>query len=171
MAPSVRVDYCRFAAWGYKKPSLIWGKVQGLADVICSPATCPNMTLQEEPDGALCHRHRVKLEGSIVPLREKYRIHLHLIAYLMQWMGPPTLRLLEREVAQYLLTKPSRRHQQNHPRRRASLRAHTVTNSTSSTTITPNKVLQPRHLMPVPQLTPLCCRKAPEDSGDMQLVL
>ena len=118
--PSIRVDYCRFAPWGYQKPTQVWGTVEGLRDALCDPSQCPNMTFQEEPDGTLTKRHIIKLEGSIVTLREKYRIPRHLVAYLMQWRPPPSISALQKEVVNYLRTEPYERQQQNHLRRKPS---------------------------------------------------
>ena len=87
---SIKVDYCRFSPWGYRKPTQIWGTVQGLQNEQCEGAHCPNKTEQTELDGSLRRRHRVKLEGSIVPLKEKNRIPTRLVEYLMQWKNPPT---------------------------------------------------------------------------------
>ena len=90
----VVVDYCRFAPWGYRKPTQIWGSgVVGLNNVGRDPKTCPNMTLQPsmDPAGKSTRRHRVKLEGCVVPLREKYRIPQRLVEYLAKWSAPPTM--------------------------------------------------------------------------------
>ena len=102
---SVTLDYCRFAPWGYRKPTQVWATVQHCTNQRCDPQCCPNMTLQEVM-GRPKWRHRVKLEGGIVPLREKYRIPPHLVEYVMGWGGPPSVHDLEVEVERYLETEP-----------------------------------------------------------------
>ena len=160
---AVKVDYCRFSPWGYQKPTQIWGTVEGLKNVLCDSTACPNMTLQEELDGSLRRRHRVKLEGSIVPLRERYRIPTHLVAYLMRWKRPPPPSQIRREVLQYLKHEPLRRQQQFHLRRRESTEKATIYGI-------PQKVLEPRHLLPVAQLIRLCNQNGPKGHG-MQLLM
>jgi len=61
------VDYCRFSPWGYRKPTQIWGTVQGLNSVACDSQTCPNMTLQQRPwEEAPRRKRRVLLECGAV---------------------------------------------------------------------------------------------------------
>lgn len=84
------VDYCRFAPWGYRKPTQIWGSVQGLNNVGCDPEWCPNMTLQQRPwETQPKWRHRVLLEGGAVTLQDKYKIPPRLVEYLAGWGTPP----------------------------------------------------------------------------------
>ena len=81
----VVVDYCRFAPWGYRTPTQIWGTVQGLVNVSCDSSQCPNMTLQRQGLEEPRWKHCVRPEGVVVPLREKYRIPERLVEYLAVW--------------------------------------------------------------------------------------
>ena len=193
----VVVDYCRFAPWGYRKPTQIWGSgVVGLNNVGCDPKTCPNMTLQPSmyPAGKSTRRQRIKMEGCVVPLREKYRIPQRLVEYLAGWSAPPTMEQLTAEVAVHVLTEPRERQQEfRPPRAPRQPKQRPFPNGSDpadpwtvvqrrrpqqeepkpqpSTTQSATVVLQPRQLLTSAQLVRLCQAPGGAASADMQLLL
>ena len=114
---SITVDYCQFAPWGYHKPTQVWGTVDHITNVQCDGHTCPNMTLQLEPRGRARWKHRVRLEGTVVSLKEKYRIPERLIEYLNGWRQPPSTEELSAEIALFVATEPPHRQEENRPQR------------------------------------------------------
>ena len=87
--PYVDVDYCRFATWGYKKPTRIWGSshVGTLPPQLCDGATCASMHVKET--GKMGHHHRLGQTPDPglkrVSQQDLYRIPPGLIHYLMDW--------------------------------------------------------------------------------------
>ena len=82
--PSIDVDYCQYAEWGYRKPTRIWGspdilQVQGR---LCDGKSCKNL----EPGTG---RHRIQLSSphQNLPRHMKYRIPEALIRDLARF--PP----------------------------------------------------------------------------------
>ena len=78
--PYVDVDYCRFADWGYQKPTRIWGgeHVKSLANCLCDPKTCPQVVPGTR-------RHRENLGGNHIRVtrNQKYRVPGALVQYLL----------------------------------------------------------------------------------------
>jgi hypothetical protein len=81
--PYVDVDYCRFADWGYQKPTRIWGgeHVRSLANCLCDPKTC-SQVVDSENGG---RRHRERLGGNHIHVsrQQKYRVPASLVQYLL----------------------------------------------------------------------------------------
>ena len=166
--PSVRVDYCQFSPWGWMKQTRVWGTVEGLPNVVCDGRTCSNMTLQSSAeDQAPRRKHRVLLEGGVVPLVEKYKIPEKLVEYLMRWRSPPSVAELSEDIAEFIKSEPASRRQQNRPPGRSVRSPVKTTHATSS----PPVILKPRQLMTAAQLVRLCRARGDAPAEDIQLVL
>jgi hypothetical protein len=90
--PFLDVDYCQFSDWGYQKPTRIWGcpAIANLANQVCDHKSCPNLV--DAPGGV---RHREKLSGNQINFstKEKYRMPVPLIKYLLSPFNPPKKKI------------------------------------------------------------------------------
>ena len=93
--PSVDVDYCQFSAWGYRKPTRIWGgeHIKDVRPRVCDPETCPNMV--ERPNGHKGHRERLGGNDMRATRDDKYRVPEDLVRYLCGWFDPEVLNQVE----------------------------------------------------------------------------
>ena len=76
--PRIRVDYCQVEpAWGYQKPTMIFGTVENLQNVQCDFENCAALKPGQK-------RHKVRLGGNSygVTRSQKYRVPGKLLVYL-----------------------------------------------------------------------------------------
>ena len=110
----VDVDYCRFAQWGYQKPTRIWGSpcIQTLMPRRCAGRECPSVELRENG----FYGHKLILGATPnkgtrrVRLEDQYRIPVGVIEYVCGWnLSKDDIRSPENLISQIRLDDP-----QNH---------------------------------------------------------
>jgi site-specific DNA-cytosine methylase len=80
----IQVDYCQFQPWwGYKKPTFIFGTVQGLKNQVCDGWTCKAIMPGTK-------RHKIWLGGlgTVLNQKDKFRVPKALIEYLCTGQKP-----------------------------------------------------------------------------------